>query len=80
MDVVLNLRSDSLDEDNIISQMHRNGKSIYFFGDDTWLKLFPNHFKKTDGTTSFYVSDYTEVSHVVCIVSSSVLVLLKVSR
>ncbi|PIK42265.1 putative GPI ethanolamine phosphate transferase 2 [Apostichopus japonicus] len=52
MDVVLNLRSDRLEEDNLISQLHRNGKSIYFFGDDTWLKLFPGHFKKTDGTTS----------------------------
>ena len=33
------------------------------FGDDTWLKLFPNHFDRSDGTTSFFVSDYTEVDN-----------------
>ncbi len=32
------------------------------FGDDTWLKLFPGRFVREDGTTSFFVSDYTEVS------------------
>ena len=32
-----------------------------FFGDDTWLKLFPGHFQREDGTTSFFVADYTEV-------------------
>uniref|UniRef100_A0A1I7XUB4 PIGO_PIGG domain-containing protein n=1 Tax=Heterorhabditis bacteriophora TaxID=37862 RepID=A0A1I7XUB4_HETBA len=35
---------------------------IHFFGDDTWLRLFPNMFEKHDGVTSFYVNDYTEVS------------------
>ena len=31
-------------------------------GDETWVKLFPKHFVEYDGTTSFFVSDYTEVS------------------
>ena len=31
------------------------------YGDDTWLKLFPDFFHRADGTTSFFVSDFTEV-------------------
>jgi ethanolaminephosphotransferase len=34
------------------------GKLI-MYGDDTWLKLFPNVFERADGTSSFFVS----VSH-----------------
>ncbi len=26
------------------------------YGDDTWLKLFPNTFSRADGTSSFFVS------------------------
>lgn len=26
------------------------------YGDDTWLKLFPDTFSRADGTTSFFVS------------------------
>ena len=26
------------------------------YGDDTWLKLFPNTFSRVDGTSSFFVS------------------------
>lgn len=39
------------------------GKRIHFYGDDTWLKLFPpsEFFALVDGTNSFFVSDYTEV-------------------
>ena len=33
------------------------------FGDDTWIKLFPGMFERTDGTSSFYVSDFVEVDH-----------------
>lgn len=33
----------------------REGK-IVFYGDDTWLKLFPSFFAASDGTTSFFVS------------------------
>ncbi|XP_071117625.1 GPI ethanolamine phosphate transferase 2-like [Haliotis cracherodii] len=61
VDVVLNFGSSSLEEDNIISQLKRAGKELVFFGDDTWMKLFPDHFSRTDGTTSFFVTDYTEV-------------------
>lgn len=29
---------------------------LYFYGDDTWLKLFPDFFTVHDGTSSFFVS------------------------
>ena len=53
--------STSLQEDNLISQMRFASKRLVFYGDDTWMKLFPGHFARTDGTTSFFVTDYTEV-------------------
>ncbi|KAJ2332534.1 major facilitator super transporter protein [Coemansia sp. RSA 2681] len=31
------------------------------FGDDTWLRLFPEIFTRTDGTSSFFVTDTVEV-------------------
>lgn len=37
-----------------------NDQSV-FYGDDTWLKLFPDTFLRSEGTTSFFVNDYTEV-------------------
>jgi ethanolaminephosphotransferase len=49
-------------QDNWVYQLSNNGtNTINFFGDDTWMKLFPGLFSRTDGTTSFYVSvsDYT---------------------
>ncbi|ESO92394.1 hypothetical protein LOTGIDRAFT_55894, partial [Lottia gigantea] len=61
LDVILNFGSDSLQEDNIITQMKTAGKKIIFYGDDTWVRLFPQHFHREEGTTSFFVSDYTEV-------------------
>ena len=62
IDVVLNLGADSIGIDNILLQAKKYGYKSIFFGDDTWLKLFPNTFNRSEGTTSFYVSDYTEVS------------------
>lgn len=53
--------SEFLQEDNLISQMKFANKKIVFYGDDTWMRLFPEHFERTDGTTSFFVTDYTEV-------------------
>ncbi|KAF2823709.1 alkaline phosphatase-like protein [Ophiobolus disseminans] len=41
-----------------------NGKGkLVMYGDDTWLKLFPNFFERADGTSSFFVSDFTEVDN-----------------
>eukprot|EP00112_Aurelia_sp_Birch-Aquarium-sp1_P011801 Seg2482.3 transcript_id=Seg2482.3/GoldUCD/mRNA.D3Y31 product="GPI ethanolamine phosphate transferase 2" protein_id=Seg2482.3/GoldUCD/D3Y31 len=63
IDVVLNLASTELKEDNIIAKFQNSKKRLIFFGDDTWLKLLPNSFLRHDGTTSFVVSDYTEVDN-----------------
>lgn len=62
VDVIRNLNSPALLEDNVITQAKAAGKRMIFYGDDTWVKLFPKHFVEYDGTTSFFVSDYTEVS------------------
>lgn len=62
VDVIRNLNSPSVREDNVLTQAKAAGKRIIFYGDDTWVKLFPKHFVEYDGTTSFFVSDYTEVS------------------
>ncbi|XP_064605892.1 GPI ethanolamine phosphate transferase 2-like [Liolophura sinensis] len=60
-DVVKNFDSQKLTEDNLLDQFQRAGKKLVFFGDETWLKLFPDYFIRADPTTSFFVSDYTEV-------------------
>ncbi|KAL7885775.1 hypothetical protein AOLI_G00060700, partial [Acnodon oligacanthus] len=59
----MNLNSPALLEDNLIWQAKNSGKRIIFYGDDTWVRLFPKHFMEYDGTTSFFVSDYTEVDN-----------------
>ncbi|XP_070598421.1 GPI ethanolamine phosphate transferase 2 isoform X2 [Erythrolamprus reginae] len=63
IDVIMNLNSPALMEDNLIWQAKIAGKRIIFYGDDTWIRLFPKHFVEYDGTTSFFVSDYTEVDN-----------------
>ncbi|KAK7100707.1 GPI ethanolamine phosphate transferase 2-like [Littorina saxatilis] len=63
VDVVLNFGSPALTDDNLVTQLVLAGKTLTFFGDDTWLNLFPDHFERADGTTSFYVADYTEVDN-----------------
>lgn len=61
IDVIMNLNSPALLDDNLIWQAKTSGKRIIFYGDDTWIKLFPKYFVEYDGTTSFFVSDFTEV-------------------
>lgn len=61
IDVVINFGSSSLAGDSLLHQLFNVGKRLVFYGDDTWIRLFPNLFKRSDGTTSFFVSDYTEV-------------------
>ncbi|XP_008046138.2 GPI ethanolamine phosphate transferase 2 isoform X2 [Carlito syrichta] len=63
VDVIRNLNSPALLEDNVIRKAKAAGKRIIFYGDETWIKLFPKHFVEFDGTTSFFVSDYTEVDN-----------------
>jgi len=61
IDVVLNFDTSAMQDDNILAQFHSAGKRIVFYGDNTWIKMFPNLFERSDGTTSFFVTDYTEV-------------------
>ncbi|XP_057706995.1 GPI ethanolamine phosphate transferase 2 [Corythoichthys intestinalis] len=63
IDVVINLNSPALMEDSLLWQAKTAGKKMIFYGDDTWVRLFPKHFMEYDGTTSFFVSDYTEVDN-----------------
>jgi len=62
VDVLFNMeQSAEFKQDNFVYQLKSSEKSTVFYGDDTWLRLFPNTFKRHDGTTSFYVNDYIEV-------------------
>jgi len=69
LDVILNFdeadtTSSLASQDTWLAQMKakKTGKLI-MFGDDTWLKLFPDTFDRHDGTSSFFVSDFTEVDN-----------------
>lgn len=56
IDFIGNFRGNSYDEDNLIKQLLDAQKNIIFYGDDTWLKLFPRHFNRSEGVTSFFVA------------------------
>ena len=62
LDVVLNLdegdKSSSLaSQDSWLVQMKAKGTGkLVLYGDDTWLKLFPDTFDRADGTSSFFVA------------------------
>lgn len=69
LDLVLNFaESDTSStlaaQDSWLAQLKamQNGKLV-MYGDDTWLRLFPQFFARADGTTSFFVSDFTEVDN-----------------
>lgn len=61
VDIALNLGSSQVYQDNMLSQAVKMSKNIVFYGDDTWIKLFPKVFSRYEGTTSFFVSDFIEV-------------------
>ena len=62
LDVVLNIdegdKSSSLaSQDSWLAQMKAKGTGkLLLYGDDTWLKLFPDTFDRADGTSSFFVA------------------------
>ena len=56
MDFLFNFKSQALLEDNLVTQLYNSNKKIVFYGDDTWEKLFPGHFIRQEGTTSFFVA------------------------
>jgi len=59
-----------LNQDNILWQLKQSREdiNICFFGDETWLRLFPSTdgnkiFTRHEGVTSFYVQDFYTVDH-----------------
>lgn len=65
-DLLWNFGTDGIKikQDNFIQQLKNKHKKIHFYGDDTWIKLFPHpFFDDYDGTHSFYVHDHTEVDN-----------------
>lgn len=64
IDVILNFGATQISSDSLVYQLNENNFRTVFYGDDTWLKLFPpESFIRYEGTNSFYVSDYTEVDN-----------------
>lgn len=73
VDAILNIADDKdnsqslLQQDSWVYQFknHAERKRMHFFGDDTWLKLFPvdEFFESAEGTSSFFVKDFTEVDN-----------------
>ncbi|KAF9167680.1 major facilitator super transporter protein [Actinomortierella ambigua] len=74
LDAVLNIaesdQSSTLaNQDSWVAQWTRStskrdpsqNRTIGFFGDDTWIKLFPDQFFRSDGTSSFFAMDTVEV-------------------
>ena len=61
IDVILNFNSVALTEENLISNWKAMGHTMHFYGDDTWLKLFPTQFIKYEGTSGFYTRDIIQV-------------------
>ena len=62
LDVILNFAesdtsSNLAHQDTWLTQLkNKVGGKLIMYGDDTWLKLFPETFARADGTTSFFVS------------------------
>lgn len=62
VDMILNFaESDTTSslatQDTWLAQLRARGGKLVFYGDDTWLKLFPgDFFVRSDGTSSFFVS------------------------
>ncbi|KAF9134444.1 major facilitator super transporter protein [Mortierella sp. 14UC] len=79
LDAILNIaesdQSSTLaNQDNWIAQLTRTvslrknankeeKRKVGFFGDDTWIKLFPGLFFRSDGTSSFFAMDTVEVDN-----------------
>ncbi|CAK1584703.1 unnamed protein product [Parnassius mnemosyne] len=62
-DVALNFGAPAVRGDSVLRVASVRGRRSVLYGDDTWLRLFPGLWAEYDGTTSFYVTDYTEVDN-----------------
>lgn len=68
LDAILNIaESDTSStvafQDSWIQQMVKQDREIHMYGDDTWMRLFPGVFSDFEGTSSFFVKDFTEVDN-----------------
>ncbi|KAL9473876.1 hypothetical protein ACSS6W_008256 [Trichoderma asperelloides] len=69
VDLILNINeadtsSTLAAQDTWLSQLKaKDTGKLVMYGDDTWLKLFPETFDRHDGTSSFFVADFTEVDN-----------------
>ncbi|XP_017882282.1 GPI ethanolamine phosphate transferase 2 [Ceratina calcarata] len=63
IDVALNFGNKPVSGDSVLYQAKEAGLKLVFYGDDTWITLFPSVFDRYDGTTSFLVTDFTEVDN-----------------
>lgn len=61
IDIVLNIASTEILKDSLVHSAYNKGKKIVFYGDNTWLQLFPTSFTRFEGTNSFFVRDFKEV-------------------
>ncbi|XP_023334554.1 GPI ethanolamine phosphate transferase 3 [Eurytemora carolleeae] len=61
IDASSNFASYQIQEDSWLNQLTRHNKSIHFAGDDTWLSLYPDTFKKSVPLPSFDVWDLDTV-------------------
>lgn len=62
-DLIFNLDESSggsslASQDTWLAQIRARGGNLVFYGDDTWLRLFPGDgfFLRAEGTSSFFVS------------------------
>ncbi|XP_045778020.1 GPI ethanolamine phosphate transferase 2 isoform X1 [Maniola jurtina] len=62
-DVALNFGAPAVKGDSVLRVAASRKRRSVMYGDDTWLRLFPGLWADSDGTTSFYVTDYTEVDN-----------------
>ncbi|XP_030536875.1 GPI ethanolamine phosphate transferase 3 isoform X3 [Rhodamnia argentea] len=63
VDVGNSFGAPAITEDNLINQLIRNGKRVLMMGDDTWVQLFPHHFKRSYPFPSFNVKDLHTVDN-----------------
>ncbi|KAK4474494.1 hypothetical protein MN116_001643 [Schistosoma mekongi] len=61
IDVLRNVDAAAMPDDNWVTRLVNLKWKLQFYGDDTWIKLFPKSFQAYEGTNSFYVNDFYEV-------------------
>ncbi|KAL3310701.1 hypothetical protein Ciccas_010727 [Cichlidogyrus casuarinus] len=61
MDVLSNFGDNAMQSDTWLSILNQKGWKLRFFGDETWLRLFPKLFAQSDPVSSLFVTDFIEV-------------------